>query len=88
MRKTNFFQNIVSQQNFQPKIQIWEKTDCSATYGHNRIKKNLHANNSEMLKGIKNMMVFYGHFFKRLLQVQANSDMVFDCPLTLLRAFQ
>ena len=73
VRTINFFHNIVSQKNFRPKIQIWKKTDCSATYGHTRIKKILHAGNSEMFEGIKNMMVFCGHFFKSLLQVQANS---------------
>ena len=65
VRTINFFHNIVSQKNFRPKIQIWKKTDCSATYGHTRIKKILYVGNLEMFEGIKNMMVFCGHFFSR-----------------------
>ena len=38
------------------------------------IKKILLAGNSEMSKGIKNMIVFCGHFLDSLFQVQANSD--------------
>ena len=74
VRTTNFFHKIVSQNKFQPKVPSKKKTDCSATYGHTRIKKILLAGNSEMFKGIKNMIVFCGHFLDSLFQVQANSD--------------
>ena len=64
VRTINFFHNIVSQKNFQPKIQIWKKTDCIATYGHSRIKKNRMRATQKCLKVSKIWWYFMAIFLR------------------------